>query len=298
MHPRISCLLTVVAGWCFTTGCGSFLGGVQAQRDFSVDVNDLEGVDLLIVDTRDGTIDVSVDPGLSGIQVRGTKHARANSLADAEARLNEVHIRAAREGSATLAVRGRLPPQNRYGRGGASMHVVLPSSMNLTLASTNGSILVRGDTGKIRAETSNGSIHIEECRGDVEVRTSNGAIGMSDVRGDIIGSTSNAAIVANGVAGNMEAITSNGPVRLAVDPPPKGRVRASTSNSYVEIEVPRSFGTTLDLFTSNSIVEADLDGFAASDLSVRKTRVRATLNGGGGRVIGRTSNGKVAFRGM
>lgn len=297
MLRRLAYVSTGLAAWFVATGCGPWFGGVQARGDFSIEVGDLEGVNHVVLDTRNGSIEVQVEEGAGGVRVRGSKWIRDDTLEAAESRLEEILIGAEREGDATLAIRARFPYLAQYGQGGASMRVVLPRSMDLTLTTVNSSIQVRGNTGSLQATTSNGGIQIDECAGDVQALTSNGSIRLTDLRGNAICTTSNSSVVANGVVGNLEAISSNGPIRISADPPKDGQVRASTSNSYVEIAVPKSFATTLELTTSNSVVDVDLDGFTASGLSFHKTRVHAKLNGGGGHVIGRSSNGRVVFRG-
>lgn len=296
-------------------GCGG-VAVFRHQADFR-QLADLEGVRQVVVETRNGAVEVRCEEGLGEAEIAGTMFAQAISPDVARERVERIQIRVQREVARpdVLRVEAVLPPLTQ-GSMGVSFRLGVPADLALKIRTGNGAVTATGahgdvdadtDNGRIGAEdihghlvarTSNGEVTARRVAGSVEAVSSNGAISLEEVGGGrVTAKTSNGRIRVTGAHGEIELTTTNGAVELKADAlPPHPSVRVRTSNGAVHVEVPRGAKAALRLATRNGRLRADLAGAQLTDYRGDKDDLSATLNGGGGLIDVETSNGQLEFR--
>lgn len=281
---------------------------------------DFVGIDRVEVETRNGAVEVFCVRRAGGVAVGSTRHARGLSEEEARSYAESIRVEAERDPArpALLRITAQIPSGMGGRSPGCDFRLEMPPGADVLVRTANGNVVMEGVRGSIDAQTKNGKIHIDDVEGSVRVRTSNGTIRVATVRGDVdlqtsngdvviahveagtisVG-TSNGAIEAEAVSGSGEASfeTSNGSISLRTGRLPRSpKVRAVTSNGSVTVEVPEDIGARVSLGTSNGRISRDFGGASVSDLEASRSRLEATLNGGGGEIRARTSNGKITFR--
>jgi len=295
-------------------GCGG-LAAFRHQADFR-QTADLEGVRQVIVETRNGAVEVRCEAAKLQADIAGTKFAQGISPEAARERVEQIQIRIQREAARpeVLHVEAVFPPL-ADGSAGVSFRLGLPAELALKIRTGNGAVTATGTHGDVDAESRNGRIGAEDIYGNFIARTSNGEVSARRITGSVeavssngavfleeIGGarvaarTSNGRVRAIGVRGEIELASSNGAVDLKADSlPPRPRVRIRTSNGAVHAEVPRTANAALRLVTRNGRLHTDLAGAQMTDYQGDKDDLSATLNGGGGLIDVETSNGQLEF---
>jgi DUF4097 and DUF4098 domain-containing protein YvlB len=223
------------------------------DREVFCEVRDLResGASRLeVLDNRNGSISVTGSTGRD-ITVQARVVATAESDSDARA--------LARDVSVTLD-NGRLratgPESERRRSWSVSYRVNVPSSFDVNLETSNGSVAVEGVRGRIDMESSNGSVRLTDVGGRVNARTSNGSVHVTLTgrrwEGD-----------------GMTVITSNGSARL---------------------DVPENYNAHLIAGTSNGSLNLDIPVTVQGRVS---KRIDTTLGSGGATIEMRTSNGSL-----
>ncbi|MFP5287217.1 MAG: DUF4097 family beta strand repeat-containing protein [Thermoanaerobaculia bacterium] len=146
-----------------------------------------------------------------------------------------------------------------------------PRELVAELQSTNGGVRLVGTRGRAELTTTNGGVSVEDVEGNLRLRSTNGGLTVVDAAGTLDGVTTNGGITAH---------------LTEVD----GDISLRTTNGGVTLRLPESLRATVDIATSN--------GGIHSDLSVEggeKTRRSLTgdINGGGGKLFVRSTNGGV-----
>jgi hypothetical protein len=283
-----TCLVLVGIG-----GCGP---GVKAERPVDVSLA-WGGWERVEVRARNGSVRLSSSGEAAGARVTGTAFARAGTLEEAEARLDEVTVVAEShpERADTLLVAVRTPAGWEHRGSGANLVVEIPWPSPASVVTTNGSIVVERMAGEVELESSNGAVRASGIEGALRIRTSNGTVDVTDATGDLSLRTSNGSIHARGISGSVTATTSNGNVVVDADPGAAGRIEVETSNGSVEITVPAELGADFDLGTSNGRVRSSVPGEALTVRSEAKNRLAASMHGGGCPVRARSSNGSISL---
>ena len=156
---------------------------------------------------------------------------------------------------------------------GVTYRLRVPRRAALDLASVNGGLKVTGTHGRVRLETTNGGITVADVEGDLELATVNGGI-------DVVRS-----------AGALRASTTNGSIDAELtDLPADSDLRFETTNGRVSLRLPRDARLSVDAATTNGRVQSD---FAVDGGQTGKRSLRGDINGGGGRLYIRTTNGGV-----
>lgn len=258
---------------------------------------DVTGVTQLRVRTKNGLVRVGIDDTRTDAQIRSFKFANASSDSDAQDILSQITITIQREGdnNEILVVSAEFPdiPDAAHGNGshegdfaffskrtGASFRILLPAGLALDLETSNGHVAVTDNAGAVKARTSNGGILVDGNAGNIDLATDNGSI------------------EARKITGNALIRTNNGDIALRATIADDGSIDAETVNGFIGISVPTSTKAALDLHTVNGRVDTDFTGFAVTDENSSRKDVTATLNGGGGTIHGKTTNGGVQFEGL
>lgn len=233
--------------WCRDTGrnYGRDLESVCEVRELKG-----SGASQLDISTANGSINVT---GSSRRDI--VVHARVVAMAETESDARAL----AREVSVTLEngrVKATGPDGTRRRSWWISYRAEVPSSLDLSLDSSNGSVGITGVRGRIDAESTNGSLRLADLGGHVNARTTNGAVHvtLSGTKWDGEGLT---------------VVTSNGSARVEMPESYNARLIAGTNNGSLNIDVP---------VTVQGRISKKLD---------------TTLGSGGAPIEVRTSNGSV-----
>jgi hypothetical protein len=225
-----------------------------------------------------GGITTSTGTG-NQVQVTLTQVIRAGSDREADDLLKDYEISATQTGD-RIEVLGRRRSNGEEWSGRdvrISATLVVPANVRLDLRTSGGSIDVRGSrTAAVTAHTSGGQISADGGSGAMDLSTSGGGIDVRDVLSTLSANTSGGSIGVDRVgpaATDVRARTSGGSIRIGVDPAAKLDVGAETSGGSV-----------------------DVDGLNLTARTIGRSRIRATLNGGGGRLDAATSGGSVHLR--
>lgn len=256
-------------------------GEVQYRQEASS-----EGIRSLLVDNTNGSITVVCDPEAKDIEILAKKYASGPGLSKEEAQRlaeEEVRIEAARDESEP----GRflvkvVTPKGSWGRSyGATLKISMPPGAAMNL------------------ETVNGAVEVKGARNEVVAETTNGAITLTDIQGDIRAETTNGGIEARDTSGSADLETINGSIRLqAASVPERPRIRTSTTNGSVHVELPTAVNAILSMETVNGKASVEVEASVVKDLTFKnRTRsARAVLNNGGGTVEISSTNGSVSFK--
>lgn len=300
---RIGCL-TVVAALALLAGCGgSFKGTFEfdgEEFNFSFDFPDVAsdrhtdnipfaGLTTLKVISKNGPVRVTVDDEVTDAVVRSFRYANGKSTDEANKLLEQVLVKVETTGgnNEILQVTVELPTQDpdgnelNPGRTGVSLNIRLPAGLSLDLNLENSPLTVTNNTGPVKARSISAAIRVVDTDGDLDLETDNGPIEATEIHGNIL------------------ARVTNGGIVLRATPPDNGSLDAETKNGSVNIRVPTSVQAALDLETTNGSVETDFAGFAnVNNLSSTGKKLTATINGGGGNIRGKTTNGNVSFEAL
>ncbi|RMH65081.1 MAG: hypothetical protein D6685_06205 [Bacteroidetes bacterium] len=159
---------------------------------------------------------------------------------------------------------------------------------------SGGSIEGEGLGGRVDLRTSGGSIHLVDAGGDVDVRTSGGRITIEDVQGDVVARTSGGSIRLHDIYGTVEAETSGGSIAADLAVQPDGPVRLKTSGGSISLAVRDDVRADVDAKASGGRVRSDLPVTIRG--TVGKSHLQGTINGGGPRMLLRSSGGGITLR--
>jgi DUF4097 and DUF4098 domain-containing protein YvlB len=156
---------------------------------------------------------------------------------------------------------------------GVEYRIWVPRGARLGIENTNGKLSVTGTRGRADLETTNGGVVVDRAGGEIEIGTTNGSVEVTRS------------------AGVVQASTTNGSIDVELDEAPDaGQLSFSTTNGSITLRVPGNAGMTLDAAATNGRVSSDFE--VTSGRSERR-RLEGDVNGGGGRVKLRTTNGSI-----
>jgi len=152
--------------------------------------------------------------------------------------------------------------------------VTLPMSYNVDLNTSGGSIEIENLKGEVDAYTSGGSISLENMHGDVDIKTSGGSLNLDNI------------------IGKIDAKTSGGSIKLKLPKNPTQDSKVKTSGGSITAYLAKDVAVNLYAKTSG--------GRASSEFSVNgkttKRSIEGTINGGGPKLILKTSGGSVRIK--
>jgi hypothetical protein len=214
---------------------------------------------------------------------------------------------------------GRTRNQGRY-------TIKVPASFSVDLDTSGGGISAQGLTGNIEADTSGGDLDFAQIHGDINGDTSGGGISAKDCDGSLSLDTSGGRIEVTGgqgklnadtsgggitvlnrvgdtkvessggklrlgsISGKLDAETSGGSVSAILPSPVADDVRLETSGGSITVVTPANAALTIDAETSAGRVRSDLP---ISRTNSDKDSLKGTMNGGGTRLVLRTSAGSI-----
>lgn len=219
------------------------------------------------------------------VRVVAEKKVRADDQAKARDILKQVQVSVQTEGGG-LQVATRLPKKNG---GGGFWEWMSGDNVNVSVSYR----LQVPRRARLDVETTNGGLRVKGTQGEATLETTNGGITLADVDGDLRLSSTNGGIEATDVAGAVQATTTNGSIEVSLRDVPSGsNLSFQTTNGSVEVRLPRDIRASLDIATSNGRISSDFD-VEGGDSNKSRTRLSGDVNGGGGKLKVRTSNGNV-----
>jgi len=146
-----------------------------------------------------------------------------------------------------------------------------PRELVSNLQSTNGGVRLVGTRGRAQLSTTNGGVSVEDVEGNIRLRSTNGGLTVVNAAGSLDGVTTNGGITAqlNEVDGDISLRTTNGGVTL---------------------RLPENLRASVDIATSNGGIHSDL---AVEGGQKTKRSLTGDINGGGGKLVVRSTNGGV-----
>ncbi len=148
-------------------------------------------------------------------------------------------------------------------------------------ATSGGSIHVSGCNSKVTMATSGGSIHASDCIGEMDLATSGGSIDLDNLDGDIDAVTSGGSINADNIKGALTTATSGGSIRL------KGMrcdIDAATSGGGVDVDVVE-LGKYIKLRNSSGSIDLTLPSSKGYDFDLKAQKINADLKNFSGSII-------------
>lgn len=267
----LSLLLLIVASHPLV-GCA--MSSITAKRTQSVVEAHVEGGSLEVI-SRNGAVDIAVDPLLREVVIEATFRASGSTIEEAESRVAAMSIRTERAGGRLIvapAITGNWQPNDH-----CSFTIRLPQVDGISVDTKNGAITVGGTNGPAVLTTSNGAITVSDHTGPLDLRTSNGAIAVSEA------------------TDRVDATTSNGSVRITLADSAPGPVNVATSNGSVTLSVGPVFASEFTLRTSNGRITV-IDSTGTERVRSSGGRVMTQLGAGGVSSTVRTSNGAITIR--
>jgi DUF4097 and DUF4098 domain-containing protein YvlB len=161
---------------------------------------------------------------------------------------------------------------------------------------SGGSITLSGCAGTVDVETSGGSINIGETSGDVVAHTSGGSVNIGRTKGSVVAKTSGGSITVEDATGKVEAATSGGSVRANISTQPQSDCCLETSGGSVTVHLPDTIAVDVDAKTSGGSVKTEFPVTVQGELS--RSALTAKINGGGPKLLLRTSGGNIHLRKM
>lgn len=201
-----------------------------------------------------------------------------------------------------------------FGRTRLSIEVHMPKTSDLNVETSNGAVDVASVDGNVVIHTSNGTIRLQQITGTIDAGSTNGTIALAELKGNIKAGTTNGTIRADALDGQCQLSTTNGHVQVTgrfdaleissgngsvVAEAQAGSTVASawrihTTNSSVNLAIPKSLKANLDAGTTNGRITLEFP----NEHTDGGTEVRTTLNGGGQEVSVHTTNGPIHLRGI
>lgn len=152
--------------------------------------------------------------------------------------------------------------------------LLIPKNYNVKLNTSGGSLSIEDIVGELKASTSGGSINVGNIDGDVKLRTSGGSINTDSI------------------SGNIDAHTSGGSINVRIDKQLTKDAKLTTSGGSITAYLIPDI--QLDIYASTSggqvISDFEIDG------RVKKMSVKGSINGGGPKLILKTSGGSIKIK--
>jgi len=176
------------------------------------------------------------------VEIKATKTTKQ----DAE-KLREVKIEI--ESAPGSIFVNTIYPKHRNIRVSVNYEVKVPEGVNLgKIKSVNGSVILSGPLGSVKALTTNGRVELDGASGEINLSTTNGSIEASNIRGLLEADTTNGSIVLelDTLEDEVKAETVNGSITLKLQSRKiDADLQAKTVNGKIYLDFPVTFKTVL-----------------------------------------------------
>jgi DUF4097 and DUF4098 domain-containing protein YvlB len=150
----------------------------------------------------------------------------------------------------------------------------------------------------LELHTSDGHIKVEQVKGDFDLETSDGHIEVSGADGPLRAHTSDGHIDVSGRFDALDLKSSDGSVTAEVQQGSKiagAGWQVRTSDGRVRLRLPQDFSAELDARTGDGRVTTNLPLTLENFTTSGKNSLHGKLNGGGGLLTVRTSDGSITL---
>jgi len=144
----------------------------------------------------------------------------------------------------------------------------------------------------VKLNTSGGSLSIEDLIGELNANTSGGSINVGNIVGDIKLRTSGGSIKTDNITGNIDAHTSGGSINVTIDKQLTKDAKLTTSGGSITAYLISDIQVDIYASTSGGRVKSDFE----IDGKVKKMSVKGSINGGGPKLILKTSGGSIKIK--
>ena len=313
-----------------STACLYGIAGDSIEKTFQVRPGG-----HLKLETVYGSVEVNTS-NTNTLEIEVFREAKSFSSSRAEQILEDFEVDFQQEGNTVFVTgkykgRGLEGFRNNIGKYIRINFVVsAPREFNVDLATRGGKITVDDLKGEVRSHTSGGSLNFSRiegsvwgktsggsikllsCTGTAEVKTSGGSITLGEVSGDVIARTSGGGIRVERAKGNVDVHTSGGSITVEEV---EGSIQARTSGGSVKAHISRQPESDCSLKTSGGSVTVYLADDIAVNVNagtsggrvytefpvmiqgeIKKTSLKAKINGGGPELYLHTSGGSVHIK--
>jgi DUF4097 and DUF4098 domain-containing protein YvlB len=216
------------------------------------------------------------------VRIEADKEVKAGTDSAAHKFMDQVRIDVT-PGSGSLRVETHAPKRGADGIWDAMFGNSINYHVNYTLHVPR--------QAAVDAESVNGGVSLAGTRGKARLETTNGAVDVKDVTGDVDAGSTNGGISATHVAGAMKAETTNGAVDIDLASLPSGSdLRFESTNGSVHVRLPQDARLSVDAATTNGHVKSDFEVHGGTP---GKHSLKGDINGGGGQLKIRTTNGGI-----
>lgn len=234
----------------FAAGAASGGSGVNVSIDGDRNVETCGDIRIRY-DSRDAerAEDALTLPGGAPLQVKLPANSGIYVLGDKRGDFAVTACKAARWRDSLDEI--RVSPQGSglsfHGPAGGDWLVFLivraPRDSALDLEVKNGSIAVRGISGKVTARTTNGPISLVACSGEIDAHAVNGPISLERCTGSGQARAVNGPIEFEGSAGTYRLDTQNGPISVSLegDRWDGGSLDARAVNGPLSLKISESY---------------------------------------------------------
>jgi len=174
---------------------------------------------------------------------------------------------------------------------------------DLVAKTHGGHISIENVGGNAEVVTLGGHITMDKVSGSVYMKSNGGHLNLKSATGNVIAKTLGGHIKLKDISGSITASTKGGNIYAILSPKLNTESILETSSGNIELRIPGSAKTTIDVSVENQDIDEDGNDFIKSDFpslhfDVDDGEIDAIyiLNGGGSKVLLDCSNGKVKIR--
>ncbi len=258
-----------------------------------------------------GSITILCEPTRTDARIKSNRFAEGISAAAATGRASEIKLDVTRNGP-KLTIEATLPLAPQDQPLGVDLVVQLPAKLNLDLTCDQGDVELRNPVGSVSIKSRIGAVDVIDHTGDLTVDANRGDVSLRNISGTVHAKVGTGDLEAYRV-GNISARTRVGEIRLyhprgtvELQTTQRGRVliqapklarepqvKVTTAVGEVKLEVPSSVRCHLMLRSGRGLVTAFIDQVKVTNRVSSENSFVANLNGGGGKITVRTSDGAI-----
>lgn len=194
-------------------------------------VPDAKDGERILAEITGGSLDCTVERDAKETRIAAEFTVDGVDAADVTRRAKLVRLYAERASDGTIVVEAVFPGK-RMPRDLARISIVAPTTDEVMLKSTVGTVRTKSTTGKLRVRTESGSITVDGHAGPLDARATAGRIGIS------------------GVNGAVQATAVDGAVEVALVEDNDEPFRIETRAGSVRVEVGAEFDGVVDMTTT------------------------------------------------
>lgn len=236
------------------------------------------------------------------IQIHGSKKAESKMFVQIEKREGDIHVVTKKRDFSFFSFWGSL---------NVKIEVVLPGKFDTKIEASGGDVVLNDLNGEQNLHLSGGDIKLKNVSGNIIVETSGGEIDLSDCSGTLNLSSTGGNIDCKFISGNLKAFTSGGNIIVksknvnVVAKTTGGDIKIYLANDFkgidaeatggdILVELPHNSKANIEAETHGGEIECDISNIKTKKAT--KSKLIADLNGGGEKLIEKTSGGGILIK--